>query len=376
MKNSGSRRLSLLVFSVFLAGCGGASRENITPPTATQTAAPTSTQTSQPAPPAAPTPNPAPDPSGAPLGSRNVLSYGALGDGLADDGAAIQAAINAALPGEVVFLPSPPKFYKIVGKIRITNSITLLGAKSLIKNPNAICPTFIEVSANNVEIRGLHLLGPQQTCGYAMIVGSTDLPVSNAVIENNVLENFYTGITLIDTDGFRVAGNILNDMNYYAIEGSAVKNGVVDKNVVRRVSGDNSSGNAYGIVLARNELSPSNPRSTDVIVSSNDVQDVPVWECYDTHGGQRILFIDNYCKNAKLGINVAFSGLGQNDPNALAPIDCEVRGNTIEKNEAEPYRDAVVFAGTFTQSATGSITSNVLIGFGQTGIYAVNAKVN
>ncbi len=325
---------------------------------------------SNPTPPAPPAPTPP-----APTDSKNVLTYGARGDGVADDSAAIQATIDAASSGEVVFLPAPAAFYRISGTIQITKPLTLLGADSLIKNLTDPCPTYIEIMANDVQIRGLHLTGPQQTCGYAIHVGSAGGPLSNIKIENNQLDNFYNGVTLIQVDGLRVSGNALSNMDYYGILGSAVKNGVIDKNTVRGVWGNNSGGNAYGIVLSRDATIPTNPRSTDVVVSNNFVEDVPVWECYDTHGGQRIQFIDNTCKNAKLGINVAFSGKGQDDPDALAPLECEVRGNTVEKNAAEPYRDAIVFAGTYTQTATGSITGNTVIGFGPTGIYTVNANV-
>lgn len=352
--------LAAPTLSVLFTACGGASGDA----SSTQASAPGLSPSA-----------PAPAPGEGPAGSKNVAMYGARGDGVADDSAAIQAAIDAASSGEVVFLPVPANFYRISETIRVTKPLALLGAKSMIKSPTAACPTFIKITANDVQVQGLRLAGPQQACGYAIDVGSAGNPVSNVRIENNRIENFYSGITMIEVDGFRLAGNALSDMNYYGIQGSAVKNGVIDGNTVRGISGANTAGNAYGIVLSRNAASPSHPRSTDVIVSNNNVEDVPVWECYDTHGGQRIQFIDNSCKNAKLGINVAFSGKGQGDPDALAPLECEVRGNTIEKNPADPYRDAIVFAGTMTETATGSITGNVLIGFGSTGIYTVNANV-
>jgi Pectate lyase superfamily protein len=345
-------------------------------PTTTKAASPATTTTATTTAPA-PTTTPATPPGagGAPAGTASVAAYGARGDGVADDSAAIQAAIDAAPSGGVVFMPHPANFYRISQAIRISKSLTLSGANSLLKNPTAACPTFIEVSADNVQVLGLHLVGPQQTCGYAIHVGSGGGPYRNIKIEANQIENFHSGIALMQVDGFRVVGNALNDIDYYGVMGSSVKNGLIDRNTIRGVWGRNSGGNAYGIVLSRDAQNSANARSSDVVVSNNAVQDVPVWECFDTHGGQRISFISNSCKNAKLGINVAFSGKGQDDPNALAPLQCEVRGNTVEKNAGEPYRDAIIFAGTFTERATGSITGNAIAGFGQTGIYTVNAEV-
>jgi hypothetical protein len=51
--------------------------------------------------------------------------YGAKGDGTTDDTAAIQAAIKAAQPGQVVYLPAGN--YLVSAPINLTNGVTLLG---------------------------------------------------------------------------------------------------------------------------------------------------------------------------------------------------------------------------------------------------------
>jgi hypothetical protein len=259
---------------------------------------------------------------------RNVMTYGARGDGVTDDSNAIQMAIDAASAGEVVFLPAPATFYRI-------------------SSPDAACPTFLLITSSDVQIRSLSLVGPQQDCGHAIDVG-TGAVIRNVTLTDNRIESFYGGINLTRVDGFRLVNNAIAQMNYFGITTSGSNGGVIDKNTVLGVSGNNAQLNAYGIVATRSASNPSNPRSTNITISNNRVEDVPIWECYDTHGGQA---------------------------DALAPLDCEVRGNTVEKNASEPYRDAIVFAGTQTQYATGSINGNLLIGFGTTGIYVVNTNV-
>lgn len=70
----------------------------------------------------------------------NAKSYGAVGDGAADDTAAIQAAINAGANRVVWF---PPGIYK-VGNLQLTQNCTLVGS-----GPNA---TYLFCRANNVTV--------------------------------------------------------------------------------------------------------------------------------------------------------------------------------------------------------------------------------
>lgn len=55
----------------------------------------------------------------------NVLDYGAVGDGTTDDTAHIQAALNAALPGQTVFLPVTGKYLIDSANLNIPKGVTL-----------------------------------------------------------------------------------------------------------------------------------------------------------------------------------------------------------------------------------------------------------
>ena len=74
--------------------------------------------------------------------SVNVMDYGAVGDGVADDTQAIKNAIAAAPVGTAVYIP--PGIYKTTSKIKITKSIVVRGAgveqtKIFCGNPNEHC---------------------------------------------------------------------------------------------------------------------------------------------------------------------------------------------------------------------------------------------
>jgi hypothetical protein len=74
--------------------------------------------------------------------SVNVMDYGAVGDGVADDTNAIKNAMNAAPAGTAIYLPAGT--YKTTSKIKITKSIVIRGAgvdqtKIICGNPNDYC---------------------------------------------------------------------------------------------------------------------------------------------------------------------------------------------------------------------------------------------
>src|SRR4051812_33618619 len=68
----------------------------------------------------------------------SVAAYGAVGDGVTDDTAAIQAAIDAATPGTVVYFPRPSVYYKITSSINVTSKtgIELRFSKSSVSGIN------------------------------------------------------------------------------------------------------------------------------------------------------------------------------------------------------------------------------------------------
>ena len=49
----------------------------------------------------------------------NVMEYGAVGDGVTDDHAAIQNAILAAQDGDTIFFPATDKLYKISRTLKL-----------------------------------------------------------------------------------------------------------------------------------------------------------------------------------------------------------------------------------------------------------------
>jgi hypothetical protein len=121
---------------------------------------------------------------GAPV---NVLDYGAVGDGVADDTAAIQAAINSKAGFLAVYFPTG--IYKITSQITISNDRVMLygdgTASRILFNPtaNAVCFLFDKGSTSSVQntIRDLTFYSTDTTYTKTAI---KLVDVSQCLVEN------------------------------------------------------------------------------------------------------------------------------------------------------------------------------------------------
>jgi hypothetical protein len=119
-------------------------------------------------------------------GILSVKDFGAKGDGVTDDTAAIQAGVNAAMAGAgILYFPAndPSQFYKITAPINIPTPITIVGA------------------------------GPRYTAiiGIGMALGQYIFNISNAVSTNYF---FSIRDIQIRSDNGQPSGVLLKDSSY------------------------------------------------------------------------------------------------------------------------------------------------------------------
>jgi len=152
------------------------------------------------------------------LGARaaditNVKDFGAVGNGVTDDTAAIQAAINAAPADSIVFFP--PGQYNISAQIVINKSqLHLLGA--------GIGSTSIGQNANNAAI--FNVTGDyNQIDGFSLIYGANAISGATAIIasgansqyRNIFIANPYIGIEFTGNSGQFI--NQFQIINYVSV---------------------------------------------------------------------------------------------------------------------------------------------------------------
>jgi parallel beta-helix repeat protein len=324
-----------------------ASRESsYDPQLVTTTSTPTPTPTPSPTPTPTPTPTPAPPPSGAcPAGSK-VMTSGSIASQLAATPAGGTLCLNGGS-------------YSVSSTVAVTKTVKIVGVGSP-KITQTFTGDVFSVTAPNVTIQGLTMVGANrrrtgESCSGtgAIAVGA----VSGVKILSNTADSFTCGIQLSGTSSFAVSGNRLSRIKYAGITTYPASNGTIDGNTLTDVDHDGPLGeNAYGIVVGGDV-------SRSIVVSNNAVRNAPTWECYDTHDGQSIDFLNNTCvAPGRVGINHVNSGIA--DPSG------RVEGNTIDAGGIHNQWNSIAFGG------YGTVKNNIIKGFGSCMFWTPHATVS
>ena len=307
----------------------------------------------------------------------SVMAFGATGDGTTDDTAAIQRAVNYASSGAAVYFPPPKAMYRIAtGPVIVANPMTLFGYGAEVHVSTDT--DMFRIVSSSVIVTGLKMTGTGSAYDPGEqainVVGtSAARPLSNIKIVNNTINDIgFQGIQTRWLTDFIISGNIISNINYAAIMILSSQRGVISNNDVDSVTGTGLT-NAYGIAMTVQVVNnfTTDPRSSDIVLTGNSVSNVPLWDCYNTHLGQRIVFSQNSCYNA----NVAFD-IGGANLSTAAPIDIVVSGNVMDSGATDGSRQAgISFTGGLSAvgcsscaKITGSITGNTIRNFGAAGV--------
>lgn len=317
-----------------------------------------------------------------PAGTRPVL-----GDG-SDEQSGLQAILDAAQPGEVVFFPTTAAHYGISAPLAITTSIEVRGAgfgagrvydgTASFEGPElrALGPmsSMLTVSADNVTVRGLGFVGPGRPTpavternehGIATL-GAIDAGIRGLTVEGNELRAFIgEAIKLRWVEGYIIRNNHATELGYAGILVQNSNFGLITGNRVVDVIGTAVTDdvppivNAYGVVITGSGTD-ADPICDHTIMSNNYVQNIPGWTGVMDHGGQFTLMMDNHAQDCDFGL--ALTGPGN---------DCLVVNNLNENSPRQGFwnigRPRVglignVFRGANTLSLSGAemvITDNV-----------------
>ena len=154
--------------------------------------------------------------------------------------------------------------------------------------------------------------------------------VSQITLSDDTISGFDgKGIDANFVDGFTFSFNAISNIWNAGISGTSVKNGHISGNHVFNVVG---TPNSYGIILSRAYGSLAvYPRSSDIEVSGNTIEDVRNWDGINTHAGQRLKILNNVVRRSRNAIFVAGMANASGGADVLAPLDVTVSGNAPRK---------------------------------------------
>lgn len=124
----------------------------------------------------------------------NVTSFGARGDGVTDDSAAVQAAINATPPGATLNFGGPKQIYLLSRRLLFQPNRIYQGQATLRMSPAAPAHTaigkFAYTAANNITISGLTFDANGVGGGLQIAVdGAAAVPAVSIQISNSTFRN-------------------------------------------------------------------------------------------------------------------------------------------------------------------------------------------
>ena len=298
---------------------------------------------------------------------KNVQVFGAVGNGIADDTAAINLAL---VGGGDVYVPAGT--YRVTEPLRIDSPTTFSGAGagvSTIRMATSGPIATIDITSSHTSVRNLTLDGPSTSSVYVgNEVGikahgqSSESYLTDLRLENLEISNYgFQGIRLQWVAGAFVSRNFVRRIGYAGVHCYSCTDVLVDHNKVQSIS-PGTSGNAYGISFTHGGQVPSaaNPASRRCVADGNIVVDVPVWKGLDTHDGQSITFSNNMVEGCKYGIG-AVSVAGS--PTIMKNIVIE--GNVISAGAAAHQHYGISVTGMAGGFAENVIVANNLVeGYG------------
>jgi Right handed beta helix region len=188
---------------------------------------------------------------------------------------------------------------------------------------------------SGVRINGIELIGAGNSVYNSSGIGisfkglynTSAVYKTNLKLENCKLKNLSCyGIYLEYAQDVKIVNCNIENVGYAGIMGMSVKDvSVSQKTTVKNVS-PGTSNNMYGIAFTRFNASADfnqYPRSENCVVIDCVIDNVPIWEALDTHGGNNIKFLNNTIRNCKMGIAIVGS------ETTISPNYCEVTGNII-----------------------------------------------
>ncbi len=185
----------------------------------------------------------------------SVKDFGAVGDGVNDDTAEIQAAIDylqslGALSAEGKKLWFPAGFYKLSAPLNISDLLVIQGDGAESTKLQITTGVIFDVSSAGVEFRDLFFVGPSVSNGNGIRLTNGN----NCIIERCTFQNQTTGIELNSSYAVEVIGCIFDVCYTYGVYSSTSCHNLIIDRCGFFTCGVQNLGHAVNIAAASDNL--------------------------------------------------------------------------------------------------------------------------
>lgn len=301
----------------------------------------------------------------------SVADFGAVGDGVANDTAALQLALNAGI--RVQFTPGA--VYNVSAKLDLANGHNIQLAGATLRQLTDQTPIFDATGRSDVTIEGGRFEGKTEAV-YLNSPSSQAIAIKapSAVrlrVRNNYFNNFHYSALMVGLAGQNIdfSHNVVigpgvpvlgANVNYRNTTGCTILGTDV------RIEGNDISGTASGVIVGQG--------SRSVVVAGNTIH-----QLINEHG----MYVDTGVKDLSITGNVVrntgVAGVGikvqHYDSYGVVPEGITISGNTVRSTGADGILVINTDGNAAAIFATGVvITGNSVYSAGQHGINVRNAR--
>jgi hypothetical protein len=267
----------------------------------------------------------------------------------------LQAECNTK---DTVFLSGK---YKIDRTIHITKPTVITGNAQLTFEKNVEVGLFIESS--DVVFKGLSFSTFDNKSDLLQAIGTAKKPLERIIIDSCCFDGGANSIKWDYVNDAIITYNRLKNIEYTGIGLYSCHNIIVTFNKIKNINLNHKNKYSYGVAVS---FHFGDPKSTDICINDNYVENNPFWEALDTHGGENIEFCRNVVRNCWRGV----AAVGDDYREIQLCKNVMIVGNDIECSD-EALSNGIVFTGVGDGKLSDSITvKNNVIGKSVIGLYS------